>query len=309
MSALTRRGLAAGVAAAAASAAWAGPRDPVVRVADIGGGVRLHYVEMGQGEPVVFVHGSLSDGSYWNDQLPAFAAAGRRAIAYSRRYNWPNENPAIDGYSAVTDAEDLADFIHALGLGRVHVVGHSYGAFAALFLAARRPDLVRTVVLAEPPAVSLLAHVPGAHAAAGRAALADIEVRMVAPMRTQFLLGDREAGVRVFIDYVFGHPGAWDAMSPAARAETMKDAHEWDVMLTSGVLFPQIRPEAVRRIAAPALLLSGAKSYPFLGLIDEALMALLPNAHRIVFPSATHQMWLQEPDACRKAALALQNQA
>ncbi|MDE2488381.1 MAG: alpha/beta hydrolase, partial [Alphaproteobacteria bacterium] len=91
--------------------------------------------------------------------------------------------------------------------------------------------------------------------------------------------------------------------------ETMKDAHEWDVMLTSGVLFPQIRPEEVRRIAAPALLLSGAKSYPFLGLIDEALMALLPNAHRIVFPSATHQMWLQEPDACRKAALALQNQA
>jgi hypothetical protein len=40
------------------------------------------------------VHGSLSDGSYWHDQLAPFAEAGFRATTYSRRYNFPNTNKA-----------------------------------------------------------------------------------------------------------------------------------------------------------------------------------------------------------------------
>ncbi|MGC2744194.1 MAG: alpha/beta fold hydrolase, partial [Candidatus Angelobacter sp.] len=111
-------------------------------------GIELHYVERGTGVPVVFVHGSLGDGGYWTDQVNAFAAAGYRAIAYSRRYSPPNHNKAQPGYSAVVDAEDLAALITKLRLGRVHVVGHSYGALTALFLASRHPELVRTLVLA-----------------------------------------------------------------------------------------------------------------------------------------------------------------
>jgi len=38
-------------------------------------GIELHYVERGTGVPVVFVHGSLSDGGYWTDQVNAFAKA------------------------------------------------------------------------------------------------------------------------------------------------------------------------------------------------------------------------------------------
>jgi pimeloyl-ACP methyl ester carboxylesterase len=311
MAKITRRSLAAAslaFAAASAVPAWAAAGPPI-RLADIGGGIRLHYVEIGDGSPVVFIHGSLSDGGYWNEQLPAFAQAGHRAIAYSRRYNAPNLNPARAGYSAVVDAEDLVGLIEALGLGRVHLVGHSYGALTALILAARRPELVRTVVLAEAPAMSLLDHAPEPDTAKGKAMLADVRAHMVAPMRQAFLRGDREGGVRIFIDYVFGRPGAWDAMSAADRTATMKDVHEWDVMMTTGELFPTVTLREVRGIHAPTLLLSGAKSYPFLGLIDETLMSLLPNAKRVVFPDAGHQMWLQQPAACRNAALALQQKA
>ncbi len=70
--------------------------------------------------------------------------------------------------------------------------------------------------------------------------------------------------------------------------------------MTNGTLFPDIDPQAIRKITAPVLLLSGAKSYPFLGLIDRELGRLLPHSRTIVFPDAGHQMWLQEPDACRK---------
>jgi pimeloyl-ACP methyl ester carboxylesterase len=266
-------------------------------------GVELHYQERGQGMPVVFVHGSLSDGSYWHDQLAPFAEAGFRAIAYSRRYNFPNRNKPRPGYSAVVDADDLAALVQKLHLGKVDVVGHSYGALTALFLAVKRPELVRKLVLCEAPAVSLLAHLPGDQSAIGRTTLADIQERMVKPMQAAFRRGDDDAGLRAFMGYVMRDPHAWDKMSESAREETLKDVREWDVMMTRGELFPKLDPQAVRNIRAPVLLLSGEKSYPFLGLIDEELARLLPNNRRIILPGATHRMWFEQPDECRKDVL------
>ncbi|HEV2362804.1 MAG TPA: alpha/beta hydrolase [Caulobacteraceae bacterium] len=299
-----RRNWVAGLVAAAlplpASAASA---EPAVKVVDIGGGVGLHYLEAGRGPALVFIHGSLGNLFYWSDQIGPFSERFR-TIAYSRRYNYPNTNAAVSGYSAIVDAEDLAGLILKLGLAPCHVVGHSYGAFTALVLATRRPDLVRAVTLAEAPAMSLLQHVPPPDTDAGRAMFADVNARMVAPMVAAFSEGRREDGVRVFIDYVLG-PRAWEAMSPLDKAETLREAEEWDVMLPHGELFPEVAPAAVSAVRLPTLLLSGARSYPFLRLIDEALLALLPQRRHIVFPKAGHQMWLQEPDACRRAVFDL----
>src|SRR5215472_6799354 len=253
---------------------------PALKKVSVRDGVELHYEERGQGTPVIFIHGSLSDGSYWHDQLPAFAEAGFRAIAYSRRYNSPNKNNPRPGYSAVVDADDLAALIEKLHLGKVDVVGHSYGALTALFLAVRHPELVRRLVLCGAPAVSLLGHLPGDKSAIGKETLADIQARMVKPMQAAFRKGDEEAGVRVFIGYVMRDPQAWDNMSKAAHEETLKNVREWDVMMTTGESFPDLDPQAVRSIHAPVLLLSGEKSHPFLGLIDEELARLLPDNRR-----------------------------
>lgn len=270
-----------------------------MRAADIGNGMRLHYVDEGAGTPLVFVHGSLSDAGYWAGQIRPFARR-YRAIAYSRRYDYPNVDPPEPGYSAVTDADDLAAFVHTLGLGKVVVIGHSYGALTGLFLAVRHPELVRALVLAEPPAISLLRDLPGDRAERGRAAYADIQRRMVEPMQAAFRRGDREGGLRAFMSYVFDDPRAWDDLPERARRETLRDAKEWDVMMTTGTLFPEVSPAEVRGITAPVLLLSGAKSYPFLGLITEELAHLLPDRSSVVFADAGHQMWLQHPEECRR---------
>jgi non-heme chloroperoxidase len=306
-----------GVSRRSLTAAGAAPVPPPkpqfateARVASLDDGTKLYYVTASLGAPVIFVHGSLSDYSYWQGQMAPFAEK-YRVLAYSRRYNWPNENPARKGYSAAADAEDLAGFIDTLNLAPAHIVGHSYGAFAALFLAARHPQMVRTLTLTEPPAMSLLAHAPGDQAAAGVAMLKDVRKGMVAPMKKAFAnkrgtpASNTEAAVRIFIDYVTGKPGTWDGMSDADKAATLKDAHEWEVIFAGGELFPEIRPDEVAAIKAPTLMLSGAKSYPFLGLIDAAVEALLPGAQHIVFPNATHQMWLEEPSACREAVFKL----
>jgi pimeloyl-ACP methyl ester carboxylesterase len=279
------------------------PAAPTLKATSIGRGIVLHYIEEGSGPPVIFVHGSLSDYSYWDEQISAFAEH-YHVIAYSRRYNVPNTNIAQSGYSAVVDADDLAQFIETLQLGKVSLVGHSYGALTALFLAARHPELVRAAVLAEPPAISLLAQLPDGQSAAGKKMFLDIQRRMIAPMKAAFSSGETEAGVQVFIDYVFNDPHAWEMMPQDSRRQTLRDAREWDVMMTSGTLFPNIEPRSIRNVRTPMLLLSGGKSYPFLQLIDGELERLLPDNQRIVFSDSGHQMWLQHPKECRDAAVA-----
>jgi pimeloyl-ACP methyl ester carboxylesterase len=74
-------------------------------------------------------------------------------------------------------------------------------------------------------------------------------------------------------------------------------------MTTTGTLFPEIGPEAIRAIRVPILLLSGAHSYPFLAMTDEKLASLLPDSCRIVFEDAGHQMWLKHPRECRDDAV------
>jgi pimeloyl-ACP methyl ester carboxylesterase len=274
------------------------PGAPKLRSVNIGNGITLHYEEEGRGTPVVFVHGSIGDFSYWQDEVAAFATK-YRAIAYSRRYNYPNTNPSRPGYSAVADADDLAALIQKLRLGEVYVVGHSYGALTALFLAVRHPELIRAMVLAEPPAISLLRHLPAEQAAKGDKMFADIQARMVDPMRAAFAKGDREAGVATFIDYVLDDPSAWSKMSPSDQAETLRDAHEWDVMMISGTLFPEIDPAAIHAIRVPVLVMSGGVSYKFLGYIDQEIVRLIPQSRSIVYPDAGHQMWYKYPKLCR----------
>src|SRR5687768_18241422 len=102
-------------------------------------GVELHYIERGAGEALVLVHGGVADYRYWESQLEPFSRQFR-VFSYSRRYSYPNENPNITpDHSVFAEAEDLSALISRLQLGRVHLIGHSYGAFTALVLALQRP--------------------------------------------------------------------------------------------------------------------------------------------------------------------------
>ncbi len=106
-------------------------------------GTKLEYIEKGQRVPVIFVHGSLNDLRSWSLQMDPFSKQ-YRAIAYSRRYHYPN---AVSGdssdYSVDLHAEDLASLIRDLGLQRSHIVGSSYGAYTALVLATKNQEYGR----------------------------------------------------------------------------------------------------------------------------------------------------------------------
>src|SRR5213592_397750 len=124
-------------------------------------GTTLAYRIVGDtGTPVVFIHGSVADQGDWDRQIATFAQT-HRVLVYSRRYHPPNPPTNDDQtYSPMLHAEDLAALLLQLDLAPAHVVGSSYGAYTALVLALEHPELVRSVVLGEPPIMPLLTRTP-----------------------------------------------------------------------------------------------------------------------------------------------------
>ena len=261
-------------------------------------GVRLHYVERGSGVPVVFIHGGGRDYRYWDGQLDWFAER-YRAVAYSRRYAPPNDNPEIVAdYSALVDAADLAALLRALDLGPAHFVGASIGGVAALFLAVQHPELVRTLVLAEPPVLRWALDLPGGAALFDR--FFDEAFR---PAGEAFRAGDPERAMGLLTDAFLGG-GTFARFPEALQARVMRTARDWAAQTMSTAAFPELSRDAVRAIAAPVLMLSGARTIPIHALVDEELSRLLPHASRVVIPDAAHDLWADQPQQCREITLA-----
>lgn len=294
-----------GVVAAFSFATCAGAfcQDELREIA-VGDGVRLHYDERGEGTPILFVHGLTGDYSVWERQLDAFAARGYRAISYSRRYNYPNRNQLRPNHSAAVEADDLAALIQTLKLTRVHVVGHSYGGYAALILALENPELVRTLTLAEPPLVPWLVDLPKAHAEAGRAHWARLMNEGVKPAKLAFESGMDEAGMKIIFDCIAGKK-MFDRLPDWVKARCRRNMKEVRAIMTSEDPYPAVDREKVRRLDLPTLILSGGESRATARFTDLELERLLPKSSRkrVVLPDATHIMWVEQPVRCRELVL------
>ncbi len=276
--------------------ATAAPETAALKTIQVNG-VELHYLDKGTGIPVIFIHGGLVDYRRWTEQVEPFAEH-YRVITYSRRYNFPNKNQRIDpAYSAAVDADDLAALITKLGLGPAHIVGESYGAYAGLFLAVHHPELVRSLVLAEAPMMRWLNATPE-----GKGFYDEFQDHLWQPVGRAFRENKPQEAMRIAVKYFLA--GATLEEIPAeSRALIEANLSEWQALSTSTDAFPSLRREEVAGVRAPTLLMGGEATLPLQKLLDAQYAALLPNCQRVVIEHATHEMWDEQPVACREKAL------
>ncbi len=259
-------------------------------------GVELTYVEQGSGTPVVFVHGSVNDFRSWMSQIQPFSQH-YRVIAYSRRYHYPDGRVnGAPGYSAMVHRDDLAALIKTLGLAPAHVVGSSYGAYVGLLLAAKYPELVRSLVLGEPPALTLLGNEPGG--------VLDKQLQVLALSRRAFEEGDSERAIRIFIDSVIGD-GTFDRLPAPARGSMLDNGSEMRLeTLTPPEQYFPFSCEVAQAIRTPSLLLTGEVSPRMFWLVTDELERCLPNQERAMIPNASHGMHIMNPQAYAETVLA-----
>jgi 4,5:9,10-diseco-3-hydroxy-5,9,17-trioxoandrosta-1(10),2-diene-4-oate hydrolase len=114
-------------------------------------GLRMHYVDLGSGEPVVMIHG-IGDSTYsWRENAPALVEAGFRVVLVDQPGFGLSAIPAEGWtYSVENQAEAVLRVVDCLGIGRFQLVGHSLGGGESLYLAWKHPERVGRVAVLSP---------------------------------------------------------------------------------------------------------------------------------------------------------------
>ena len=265
-------------------------------------GTVLATFEKGEGEPLVFVHGSASDVRTWSQQFGVFSN-NYRTIAYSRRYHVPNAPIPTDARDPIqVHVEDLASLIKVMDAGPAHVVGHSWGGLVSLLAAKQVPEMFRSLVLIEPPVVSMYVSIPPKPIqlisllfSAPRLALAIIKfgVGTVGPSEKAFRTGDDKLAVEKFGRGVLG-----DRYFEALLEE--RYAQVWDNRGPDRALslyhgFPDLIGTSFSDIINPVLLIGGGDSPHLFRLLIDGLSERLPDAHVEIIENGSHMIHEDAP--------------
>ena len=115
-------------------------------------GIRLAVHELGEGRPVVLLHGFPELAFSWRHQLPALAAAGYRAIAPDLRgYGGSDKPGAVKAYAIGELTADVTGLLDALGLEQAMFVGHDWGGSVAWNVAMRKPEITELLIVCNLP--------------------------------------------------------------------------------------------------------------------------------------------------------------
>jgi pimeloyl-ACP methyl ester carboxylesterase len=121
---------------------------PIGRFLDVGG-VRLHYLERGEGDPLVLLHGS---GSMIEDFVTSglidMAAKKHRVVVFDRPGYGHSERPRGTIWTPEAQADLLYRAMAQIGISRATILGHSWGASVAIALALKYPAAVQGLILA-----------------------------------------------------------------------------------------------------------------------------------------------------------------
>ena len=273
------------------------------------GRVKLAYVDAGEGEHVIFVHGIPTDYRAWSAQMGPFSRK-YHVVAYSRRLAHPNSNEMNYEKSTVeNNSADLVGLIEELGVSPVHLVGHSYGGFAAAYCASTMPKLIRTLTLIEPAISTMLLKnrksMPEflgllfSHPSIAISA-AKFQRRSLDPSLKAFRQGDFDAALRLNLDGIMNQHGAFERLPETVRIMTKENERTVGELMAE---VPTFGREEASKIAAPTLLIHGSESPIVLHAIVDRLGRAIPQSELSTISGSAHFPHFEKPQEFNELVL------
>ena len=253
------------------------------------------YRRGGAGAPLVLLHGGLSDGRSWTPQLESLARE-YDVVAWDAPGCGGSADPAAD-LRLADYADAVAALIRALGIGPVHLAGHSFGAGLAIDVYGRHRQLVRSLVLS------------GAYAGwRGSLPPAEVEARLDRGLAE---LGRPPAEwVDSYLVGFFGRSVARETVE-AARAMMLDVRPAGALSMLTAFATADLRA-VLPTVAVPTLLIYGAQDVRAPRGVAEAMHAAIPGSRLILVPAAGHDVNLEAPqeyDAAVRAFLRTAGEA
>jgi non-heme chloroperoxidase len=262
--------------------------------------VDLAYVEEGRGETIVFVHGAFGDWRNWEGLRPAIAER-YRFVALSLRYHYPNAWPDNgENYSAAQHVEDVAQFIRHLNVGKVHLVGSSFGGRLVGYVALKYPELLRSVVMGDPSIIA-----PAS--IEGKAALAEMAKDTAKSVKAAKAGDDKQAAILLY-NAVMNDPDAFRKARLTTQQRVLDNARTLSPYWARPTMIPTTC-EQLGSLKVSALVVSGENTRANFRYGNETLLGCLPNnTATVVIPGAPHTWYEANPDAGAREILAFISQ-
>ncbi len=222
-------------------------------------GVDLAQWERGSGPAVLFIHETATGAAVWRP-LAEGLGEGARSISYDRRGWGDSGAPEIYARTTIEEqSEDAAALLEGLGVERALVCGAGLGAVVGLDLMLRRPRMVGSAVLVEPP---LLAFVPEATEGLSADRLAIEEA---------IRGGGPEEAVDLYLAGGLPYLGAGAGRIPAEVSKAARKRPGSFFAELGAVPSWPLRPAAFRAVKAPSRLIVSATTPPSMRIAAEGL--------------------------------------
>jgi pimeloyl-ACP methyl ester carboxylesterase len=244
-----------------------------------------HYEIYGSGnETIVLSHGLLWSGKMFNKQINYFKSK-YTVITYDHRGQGLSD-ATQDGYDMDSLYEDVVELLEFLNLKKVHFGGLSMGGFIAMRLAARRPDLVKSLILME------------------TSAQPEPNTLKYILLNTMVKLFGIKAVVKPVLNIMFGDKFLNDQNRKDELEEWTNELlnnNKSIVRAVSGVIKRKAFEDELININCPTLILVGTQDKATIPEKAEFIHSKIKNSTLIYIEGAGHTACVEEPDKYNKA--------
>lgn len=229
-------------------------------------GIQLYYATVGQGEPVVLLHGGLANSDYWGKQVSALAQHHKVIVVDSRGHGRSTRDARPYSYDLMSD--DVVALLDHLKIAKADIVGWSDGGIIGIDLAIRHPTRVNRIFSFAPNT------------------------------KTSGVKPDTEKNP-VFASYIERAGNEYRKLSKTPDqydAFVEQISHMWGTQ-------PNWSDEDLKKINTPVLIVDGDHDEAIVREHLEYIANTIPNSGLLILPNTSHFAFIQAPKEFNEAIL------